>query len=181
MKGKSFFVATCSVIVLVFCISTLSFAADELWPKKEGEVCFNAYQQVCPATLQDKPTGLVRLWVMNTGNNNYLVHGSNTEPHPNYPPEDWDGLFSKQLTNGNAIVSSDKILMHMTSSGYTMSDDIVPLTVEVRGWLGTVELDPNDLSGCLVGVGINYYPLDDDGEIKYDGRQALWYTPCPPE
>jgi hypothetical protein len=171
MKGKAFWVATCSAIIFVFCISTLSFAGGELWPKKEGELCFNAYQHY-PIVPTDNPDGLVRLWAMNTGNNHYLVHGSNTEPHPDYPPSTPEPV-SIQLFNGNAIVYIDNILMHISSSGYDAT--------EVRGWLGTIDLDSDALVGPFQGVGINF-PIGSppgSGYVTYDGIQTLEYTTCP--
>ena len=173
MKGKSFFVATCSVIIFVFCISSLSLAA-ELWPKKDQQLCWYAYQADLdfPIPASVDPTGLVRLWVMHSGKNQALVHGSNTEPHDAVPP---DGT---QLANGNAIVYSDIILIHASSSGYGLD--------EVRGWLGTIELNPDTLNGYFRGVGINYNtllsPSGENGYVNYDEVQTLIYDPdCAPE
>ena len=116
MKGKVFCVSICFVILFVFGATSISFAGPNLWPNKQGELCWYAYQIELniedPLPDPEKANGYVRLNVIKTGNNYYLVHGSNTEPYDEDPP---DGT---QLANGNAIVYSDTILIHASSSGY---------------------------------------------------------------
>jgi hypothetical protein len=174
MKRKTFWVVTFSVILLLFCNTSISFAGQDLWPNREGELCWYVYtDDIDPDdVVPEEADGYLRLYVVNTGNNYYLVHGSNTEPYDEIPPN------GTQLTNGNAIVYTDTILMHASSSGF--DDD------EVRGWLGTVELDPDTLHGKLQGVGINFDknspPSGNNGYVNFDGVQTLVYDPdCVPE
>jgi len=111
---------------------------------------------------------------MHSGKNQALVHGSNEEPPP--PAEMPE---STQLTNGNAIVYPDNIVMHVSSSG--PSEDFY--SDEVRGWLGTIKLNRDTLNGKFHGVGLHLdrssYPPTYTGEFKYDGIQTLEYIPCP--
>ena len=162
MKGKRFCLVALSVTVIVLLSVSISFSGQDLWPKKDGELCWEV----------DSPNqiGLLRLYIMKTGKDRYLVNGSNEE------------IDHTPLVNGNAIVYPDKIVIHASSSGYS-GDPLVP--TEVRGLLGTIILDPNTLNGSYRGVNFKYeiQPTTDDpnagfGEVLYDGVQTLTFVPC---
>ncbi len=166
MKRKRFFLGALSVIIIVFLSASVSFSGQNLWPKKAGELCWEVYSD----SDSLDPTGLLRLYIMNTGKNYYLVHGSNTES--DHTP----------LVNGNAIVYPDKIVIHASSSGYSGDQDD---PIEVRGLMGTIILNPNTLNGSFRGVNIKYdiVPTLEDpnagtGSVSYDGVQTLTFVPC---
>ena len=163
MKRKRFFLGALSVSIMVLLSASISFSGQDLWPKKAGELCWEV----------DSPTqtGLLRLYIMKTGKDHYLVNGSNEETNNETP-----------LVNGNAIVYPDKIVIHASSSGYSGEPDTPS---EVRGLLGTIILDRETLDGSFRGVNIKYdiVPTQEDpnagtGSVSYDGVQTLTFVPC---
>lgn len=156
MKPKILFLVALPVTIIVLLSASVSFSGSDLWPKKEGELCWDVYS--IPGSTS--PTGFLRLYILKTGENYYLVHGSNIEAD------------DEPLVNGNAIVYEDKIMIHASSSSY--DDD------EVRGWLGTVQLDRESLDGSFQGVGINWEKTTPPvGYVTSDGEQELLLTDCP--
>jgi hypothetical protein len=143
----------------VFAMTVTSFADQSLWPKNKGELCWDVcdiYGENCDS--------LVKLAVMKTVGNHYIVNGVNIEP---------DG---PQLANGNAEIDGDLILINVSSAGLTPGS-------EVRGFMGLVVLDANTLDGTVEGIGINFdISGSTGGDFSYDGTQYLYYDPdCSPD
>jgi len=172
MKLKAFWVATCSVIIFVFCTTSFSFAGPKLWPLKSGELCWAVYQPPSPVDPEYPPDedslppwhGLLKLYVFQTGKNHYLVNGSSKETN------------DEPLVNGSAILKDDSITIHASSSGF--DDD------EVRGLIGTIKLDGDTLNGIFQGIGIRWDKKDTppSGHFTYDDEQVLIHlSSCPAE
>jgi hypothetical protein len=128
---------------------------QSLWPNKQGEIYLkNISNGEC-----------VRLAIFRTVGNNYIVHGFVTETGEG----EHNSLF-----NGNAIVDGNKILMHVTSSGYkgTVNNNNVVVT-EVYGSIGRVELNTSDLKGWVLSINFHCDPLsnlctpEDYADIQY--------------
>ena len=146
-----------AAIFLLWCNSV--YAGPSLWPSNKGELCFN----------NNTNGEFVRLAVMRTIGNNYIVHGFVTGGQNT----------NNSLFNGNAIVDGDKILMHVSVSGHKGNINSVE---EVYGSIGRVELNASDLTGWVVGIDFHCEPTSippcifssDDIESQY-----LVPTPCP--
>lgn len=124
-------VMLCIVVVTVFlCWCNSVCAGPSLWPTSKGEICLHNI-----TTDQ-----YVKLDVLRTVGNSYVVQGLVTET-----PPDKNSLF-----NGNAIVDGNKILLYISSAGYT--GDLNSNVTQFFGFMGRVELDANTLKGSAVGV-----------------------------
>ena len=158
-------IATGIVMVAIFlCWFNTGHAGPSLWPSNKGEICLKnlGYGNDTGPGLGE----IVRMAVMRTIGNHYIVHGFVIEKSKN-----------KTLFNGNAIVDGNTILMHVSSSG--------SMTDEVHGFVARVELDTSNLSGSVVGVGFHCGQppsIDPDPvncEFSNDGVQYLEPTSCP--
>jgi len=156
MKQKKFFLLALPAAIIVLLSASISFSDQDLWPNKEGELCWDVYSD---PSMGAEPTGLLRLYIIKTGRNYYLVNGSNLE-------ED-----DEPLVIGNAKVYPDRIKIHASSSGFDGD--------EVRGLLGTIILDRETLNGSFQGVGIKWEKSAEIGDISYDGEQEIVFRPCP--
>lgn len=144
------------------------FAGPSPWPQSKGELCWT----------NDSNGEVIRLAVVRTIGNNYLVHGMATGE---------DNLATTSLVNGNAVRMGDKILMHFTASGSDMELTMNPGTYvnEAHGAVGRVIFDAATLHGHVVAIDFNcdsntppFCKIDDD----YSGRiQTLTHISCPGE
>ena len=144
-----------TVVAIFLCWGNAVHAGPSLWPSNKGEICFNNITN----------GEFVRLAVMRTVGNNYIVQGFVTE-----------SSVAQTLFNGNAIVDGSKILMNVSTSGIAGS---FPTVSEVYGSIARVELDASTLSGSVVGIGFHCNPLTSACDFGYDGVQTLNLTPCP--
>jgi len=162
MRKMTYAIAAIAFVFFIFSPATVSFAGQSLWPNNKGELCWDVYiwdeveeKEIC--------TGLVKLAVMKTVGDHYIVHGTNTE------------AAGAQLANGNAeIIDDDSILINVSSAGLTPD-------TEVRGFMGLVVLDADTLNGTVEGIGVNYDTVGGSGKFSYDGVQYMYYDPtCTP-
>ncbi len=159
MRASRVVVIGIVMVSILWCWFNAVHAGSSLWPSNKGEICFNN-------TANNE---FVRLAVMHTIGNNYIVHGFVTEDA---------GLGNKSLFNGNAIVDGDKILMNVSVSGHKGNINNVD---EVYGSFGRVELKAGDLTGWVAGIDFHCEPtLTPSCDFSdYAGSQYLEPTPCP--
>ena len=153
-------VAVGIVLVAIFlCWFSTVHAGPSLWPNNKGEICFNniGYGDGTGPGVGE----FVRMAVMRTIGNNYIIHGLVIEKEG-----------EKTLFSGNAIVDGNLILMHVTSSG-SRTDG------EVHGFVGRVELNAGTLTGVVLGIGLNCDGDPASCTFGYDGAQGLIPAPCP--
>ena len=157
-------IATGIVMVAIFlCWFNTGHAGPSLWPSNKGEICLKnlGYGNDTGPGLGE----IVRMAVMRTIGNHYIVHGFVIEKSKN-----------KTLFNGNAIVDGDKILMNVSVSGHRGD---ISNVVEVYGSIGRVELSASDLTGWVVGIDFHCEPPSFPCDfIDYVGSQYLEATPC---
>jgi len=124
--------------------------AESAWPNNKGEIC-----------LEDTVTGgFARLAVMRIIGNHFTVNGIVT-----------DNEDDTTLVSGNAEVDGDRILMHLSGSGYGDS--------EVHGMIGSVQLDAKTLEGFFAGIGFHCDPVSDpDCAFENEGVQPLVPVDC---
>lgn len=134
-------------LIIFFGFNTVQ-AGPGLWPSAKGEICLYNFDN------QEH----VSLAVIRTVGQHYLVHGMSTDPEGNIT-----------VLTGNAEIVGNKILMHITGSGYDQSQD------EVHGLLGFVELNAITLKGWFVGIG-NHCNSGECGQT-YESSQQI--GPCP--
>jgi hypothetical protein len=147
-----------AVAAIFLCWCNSVHAGPSLWPSNKGEICFNNITN----------GRFVRLAVFRTIGNNYIIHGFATEGPGN----------NNSLFNGNAIVDGNKILMHVSSSGYVGNVNNNVNVDEVYGSIGRVELNTSDLKGWVLSVGFHYESSASCG-FSYDVIQYLEPTSCP--
>jgi len=155
---KFFRVVLPGVIILVafICWVGLSDAdSANLWPNKHGELCWS----VTP------PSGTlttVKLAVVRTVGDHYIVHGTITE----------NGYI--RCVNGNAEIVGNKVIMSGSTSGIYNG-------IELIGGIGLVELDLSTLNGFSEGINM-WYDVStgkgDWGTIKYDGVVTWTLISC---
>jgi hypothetical protein len=157
MRASRCVAVSIAVAAIFMCWCNSVHAGPSLWPINKGEICFN-----------NKFNGeFVRLAVMRTVGNNYIVQGFVTEE---------SGSGHNSLLNGNAIVEGDKILMNVSVSGH--KGDIKQID-EVYGSIGRVELNASDLTGWVVGIDVHCEPPSFVCVFSnYSGSQELEPTPC---
>ncbi len=156
MRASRVVTVSIAVAAIFLCWYNSVYAGPSLWPSNKGEICFNNITN----------GEFVRLAVMRTVGNNYIVQGFVTE-----------SLGGESLFNGNAIVNGSKILIHVTSSGIAGN---LPTVSEVYGSIGRVELDASTLSGLVVSIGFHCEPAASPMcGFGYDGVQELNLAPCP--
>jgi hypothetical protein len=157
MKASRVVVVGIVMVAIFLCWLNSVHAGPSLWPNNKGEICLKN-NGPGPGTGE-----FVRMAVMRTIGNHYIVHGFVIELSGN-----------KTLFNGNAIVDGNWILMNVNSSGSTTAS-------EVHGFVGRVELDASTLTGWVVGVGFHCEedPATDDCAFGYDGVQQLIPDACP--
>jgi len=124
------------------------YAGSDLWPKNKGEVCWTTNGEI------------VRLAVVRTLNNHYLIHGTITEAG-----------HKDTLINGNAEIIGDEVMMHTTLSWARVD--------EVNTYSGIVTLDLTTLNGTYEGLSNYYVKSSGETGISYDGPHNLNYIPCP--
>jgi hypothetical protein len=166
MRALRFVTVGIAVAAIFLCWCNSVHAGPSLWPSNKGEICFN----------NTSNGRFVRLGVMRTVGNNYIVHGFVTEGVGN----------PYSLFNGNAIVDGDKILMHVSSSGYQGSVEktntgYVPHVTEIYGSIGRVELSASDLTGWVLSFGLHCQGNVPNNNCDFDSAviQNLEPTPCP--
>ena len=133
------------------------FAGPSPWPQSKGELCW----------INDSNDEVIRLAVVRTVGNNYLVHGMATK----------GDLETTSLVNGNAVRIGNQILMHFSASGANL-DSTDP---EVHGALGRVIFDATTLDGQVVAIDFNCEsgPTSCQIDNTYSGMiRTLTYIPC---
>jgi len=156
MRASGVVTVGIAMVAIFLCCGNAVHAGPSLWPSNKGEICF------------DNLTNgeFVRLAVMRTVGNNYIVQGFVTE-----------NSGGESLFNGNAILNGSRILIHVSSSGIAGN---LPTVSEVYGSIGRVELDASTLSGWVVGISLHCEPAASPiCDFGYDGVQELNLAPCP--
>jgi hypothetical protein len=128
------------------------------WPNKQGELCWSLFPQSGTTTT-------VKLAVIRTLKDHYIVHGTITEILPT-------GEYVRCL-NGNAEIVGNHVLILGSTSGM--------YGTELIGSLGYAELELSDLSGTSVGINMWYDTSmgpGSGGSIKYDEPVDWVLTQC---
>jgi hypothetical protein len=145
------------ITVAFFCwVGLSSVDSADLWPNKHGELCWKVY----PPSSPFDPT-MVKLAVVRTFNDHYLVHGTVTETE--------GSTEYVRCINGNAEIVNGKVIMHGSTAVLYPNGHLI-------GGLGLVELNLSTLNGWSEGINIWYDTSSgpgNTGEVKYDGI-ALW-------
>jgi hypothetical protein len=147
------------IVVALLCWIGLSDAdSANLWPNKQGELCWSL----------SPPSGYgttVQLAIVRTFKDHYIVHGTITEELPG-------GDYVRCL-NGNAEIVGGDVIMHGSTAGI-YGDELI-------GGMGYVTLNLNDLGGTSMGISM-WYDIStgpgDAGSVKYDGPVSWTLTQC---
>ena len=159
---KYFRVALPGLIIMVafLCWVGLSDAdSANLWPKKQGELCWS----VSPPSGN---TTTVKLAIVRTFKDHYIVHGTITEILGSVP--------YVRCLNGNAEIVGSNVIMHGSTSGLYNGNELI-------GGVGFVELRLSDLYGFSEGINMWYDTSGASGLyglVKYDGRVYWTLTQC---
>lgn len=158
MKTSKVVTVSIVMVAIFFCWFNTLHAGQSLWPKNKGEICL----------YNEDADENIRLAVINTIGNHYIVHGFVTKSGENMT-----------LVNGNAVVNGNMVSIHFSASGYAGIMNKTGVT-EAHGIVGRVELYASDLTGWAVGVGFH---CDDpplgDCNFSNDGVHRLLHVPCP--
>jgi hypothetical protein len=147
---KFFKVVLPGVIIAVafFCWLGLSDAdSANLWPNKHGELCWEVTPPMGTQTI-------VKLAVVRTVGDHYIVHGTITETLIT-------GEEYVRCLNGNAEIVDNKVIIHGSTSGI--------YGTELIGALGMVELELSTLNGFSEGLQMWCDVSSGLCEVKYDG------------
>lgn len=147
-----------AIIAAVFlCLLTSAYAGPGLWPHNKGEICLRL-------TSGPGTGNVVRMAVMRTVGNHYIIHGTTTEV---------SGPMS--LFSGNAVVEGDTVSFHVSSGGH-FTGGPAPAS-GAYGFIDRGELSASTLEGWVVGVGISC-PNGMCG-FAYNPVQDFAHTTCP--
>ena len=140
------------LVILLSCLGISSVKGAEVWPDKEGELCW-----------KNNEGDIIKLSIENMREKHYLAHGTYTHTG--------SGGYIR-LLDGNAEIIGNQIIMNLSSSRCDASKETICAST------GTVELDSKTLDGSTSGVSYYYEKKTGKSGINYDGPTKLVNIPC---
>lgn len=155
---KFFRVALLGIIIVGAFLCWLGLSGQESpWPTKHGELCW----------WVDAPnnTATVKLAVVRTFEDHYIVHGTVTDHLET-------GDYVRCLI-GSAEIVGNKVIIHGSTSGI--------YGTELIGSIGIMEMDLLTLNGTSTGINLYYdtaWGTGFGGFVGYDGEVPFVFIEC---